>query len=91
MILNKKPHFSGTRKPSNPQSSQTTPPSIFICQMQMPSTPNPEEPVFSAALSTLWNSVCSDLTKQIGEAEFDRWFSTVNLVRLEPDALWISA
>ncbi|MCB1076598.1 MAG: chromosomal replication initiator protein DnaA [Verrucomicrobiae bacterium] len=57
----------------------------------MPSTPNPEEPVFSAALSTLWNSVCSDLTKQIGEAEFDRWFSTVNLVRLEPDALWISA
>jgi chromosomal replication initiator protein len=45
----------------------------------------------SPALTTLWNLVCTDLSLTLGQAQFDRWFSEVRLVRLEPDHLWLGA
>lgn len=48
-------------------------------------------PQSGRALSALWQSVRRELSERIGEAEFERWFSPVKLVRLCRDALWLSA
>lgn len=58
----------------------------------MKDLPSPSDSeTLSPALAALWMNVCAELTGRIGEAEFERWFSPVRLVRLEPDALWFSA
>ena len=45
----------------------------------------------SPALETLWKHVSHELVSQLGEAEFSRWFSPINLVRLDQEGLWFSA
>lgn len=45
----------------------------------------------SSALETLWKHVSRELVNQLGEAEFSRWFSPINLVRLDEEGLWFSA
>lgn len=59
--------------------------------MQSPDSPPPHEKSLSPALATLWNNVCENMAGKIGAAEFDRWFAPIKLVRLEQDALWLSA
>lgn len=57
----------------------------------MTSPAHDKSPSSSAALETLWRHVCQELTNRLGEAEFTRWFSPINLVRLDEKGLWFSA
>ncbi|MCB1232788.1 MAG: chromosomal replication initiator protein DnaA [Verrucomicrobiae bacterium] len=42
------------------------------------------------ALETLWNRISEELVERLGQAEFDRWFSPVKLVRIDTDSLCFS-
>lgn len=52
--------------------------------------PNHDQSI-SPALTALWNLVCRDLSLNLGQSAFDRWFSEVRLVRLDSDYLWLEA
>ena len=56
------------------------------------SSPREDQPApKTKALKKLWKNVRNTLNKTLGKAEFDRWFSPVNLVRLDAEGLWFSA
>lgn len=56
------------------------------------SAPREEQPApKTKALKKLWKNVRNTLNETLGKAEFDRWFSPVNLVRLDAEGLWFSA
>lgn len=56
------------------------------------SSPREDQPApKTKALKKLWKNVRNTLNETLGKAEFDRWFSPVNLVRLDAEGLWFSA